>query len=316
MTIDELLKQQFGSAEEYVAKLASAPVDPMFGDGDGFSDLATAEMGKTAGAGISTEEVLKLATLCDLAGDQLAKTAGEAVAVPDAPAGGTDNPKVVEPENGTQATNTSGAQTVSLPPKDTLVNKTDTPNTGTTLTPPGDGAKMKLGQVDAEALRIFQILKQAASEMTTSEGEVPNTATNPGLEGRGLPAEAKKIDTPQKAQDLTPRDAAQQEKEDLKGVLDEPAMSAKTDPVLKNNFDHEADAGPKIAAAREYLEKVAEEGCTCGGQGTCTYCQIKEALALNFSGIDEGEGAAPPAEGDEVSAPQTGPAAATQAIRF
>lgn len=66
-------------------------------------------------------------------------------------------------------------------------------------------------------------------------------------------------------------------KSQLREVLDEPALSPKTDTTLQQNLRNTGKAGVKIAAAREFLQKVASEGCSCNSSGTCGYCMIKTA---------------------------------------
>ncbi len=39
----------------------------------------------------------------------------------------------------------------------------------------------------------------------------------------------------------------------------------------------------KIAAARAYLQQIAEEGCTCGDKGECKYCHMKSAISSGKS---------------------------------
>jgi hypothetical protein len=67
----------------------------------------------------------------------------------------------------------------------------------------------------------------------------------------------------QAAIDATKRDAKGPVKSQLSEVLDEPALTSSTDPVLENNLQNTGKAGVKIAAARTFLAKVAQQGCTC-----------------------------------------------------
>lgn len=76
----------------------------------------------------------------------------------------------------------------------------------------------------------------------------------------------------------TKGDAKGPQKTQLKEVLDEPALSKKTDSKLEENLRNTGKAGVKIAAARAVLTKIAQEGCKCEGTGECRYCQLKGAM--------------------------------------
>lgn len=77
--------------------------------------------------------------------------------------------------------------------------------------------------------------------------------------------------------DYTKKDAKGPVKEQLKTVLDEPALSPKTDSTLQQNLRNTGKAGVKIAAIRQHFAKIAEAGCTCGEKGECEFCHLKEA---------------------------------------
>lgn len=78
----------------------------------------------------------------------------------------------------------------------------------------------------------------------------------------------------------TKRDAKGPVKQQLSELLDEPALNASTDPVLKNNLQNTGKAGVKIAAARTALEKVAQQGCQCVTiDGECAFCRLGEKVA-------------------------------------
>lgn len=74
----------------------------------------------------------------------------------------------------------------------------------------------------------------------------------------------------------TKGDAKGPQKTQLKEVLDEPALSKKTDSKLQENLRNAGKAGVKIAAAREALQKIASEGCKCNGTGECKNCCLKK----------------------------------------
>ena len=95
-----------------------------------------------------------------------------------------------------------------------------------------------------------------------------------GNQGRRL------IASNQAAIDATKRDAKGPVKTQLSEVLEEPALSSSTDPVLENNLQNTGKAGVKIAAARAVLEKVAQQGCTCVTiDGDCAFCRIGTKIA-------------------------------------
>ena len=88
----------------------------------------------------------------------------------------------------------------------------------------------------------------------------------------GVPSQPSEVTTQKRhiqsseaAINLTKRDAKAVPKERMGEVLSEPAQKKSTDPVLHNNLDATSSAGVKIssvkvAAARAFLRKVAEEG--------------------------------------------------------
>lgn len=85
----------------------------------------------------------------------------------------------------------------------------------------------------------------------------------------------------QAAIDATKRDAKGPVKSQLSEVLEEPALSSSTDPVLNENLRNTGSAGVKIAAAaREALTKVAQQGCTCVTiDGECAFCRLSTKVA-------------------------------------
>lgn len=95
-----------------------------------------------------------------------------------------------------------------------------------------------------------------------------------GNQGRRL------IASNQAAIDATKGDAKGPVKTQLSEVLDEPALTSSTDPVLENNLQNTGKAGVKIAAARASLEKVAQQGCTCKTiDEECTFCRLSTKVA-------------------------------------
>jgi hypothetical protein len=81
----------------------------------------------------------------------------------------------------------------------------------------------------------------------------------------------------------TKGDAKGPQKAQLKEVLDEPALSKRTDSKLQENLRNAGSAGVKIAAAKALLEKIASEGCQCNSAGECKYCQMKSAIRTKDS---------------------------------
>lgn len=88
----------------------------------------------------------------------------------------------------------------------------------------------------------------------------------------------------QAAIDATKRDAKGPVKTQLSELLEEPALSSSTDPVLNNNLQNTGKAGVKIAAARAALEKVAQQGCTCTTiDGECAFDKLSKVAAATQS---------------------------------
>lgn len=77
---------------------------------------------------------------------------------------------------------------------------------------------------------------------------------------------------------VTKREAKAPRKKELKQVLTEPALSAAHDNVVQENLRNASKGGVKIAAAKAYLKKIASEGCTCEGKGTCRHCKLAAAI--------------------------------------
>jgi hypothetical protein len=153
-------------------------------------------------------------------------------------------------------------------------------NTGTATetdmnTPPGGGESWKdkdvLKQAAAALLKKTAASKQVARVFNIiKEADVPPQATEAGEGVPALPGPAasqeKLIDSIDAAINYTKRDAKAEPKERMGEVLSEPAQKKTTDTVLQNNLSNTTEAGTKIssvkvAAARAYLKKIAEEGC-------------------------------------------------------
>lgn len=155
----------------------------------------------------------------------------------------------------------------------------------------------------SEAARAHILSKLAGEDVMKSNISASRSA-NP-LAGMGqlesadatqkLPAQAggptgsfgnqgrKHIQSNSAAIGYTKGDAKGPQKTQLKEVLDEPALSKKTDSKLEENLRNTGKAGVKIAAARTLLTKIAHEGCQCEGTGECRYCQLKGAIKSHGS---------------------------------
>lgn len=101
--------------------------------------------------------------------------------------------------------------------------------------------------------------------------QLSNTAPVPSNPGRNM------ISSNAAPKAATKREAKAPQKKLLKEVLTEPAQTKATDPVVQNNLRNASKGGVKIAAARAFLQKVAEEGCKCEDAGTCRYCKMQQA---------------------------------------
>ena len=113
-------------------------------------------------------------------------------------------------------------------------------------------------------------------EVTDSTQKGPHQAGDP-TGGFGNQAR-KHIASNSAAMGYTKGDAKGPQKQQLKEVLDEPALSRRTDSKLQENLRNTGSAGVKIAAARVALQKIASAGCQCNSSGECKYCQLKSAV--------------------------------------
>ena len=127
----------------------------------------------------------------------------------------------------------------------------------------------------------------AGDVSAAAAGGPDNYFASASEEGPAPPAPRgeKGVSSIDEAIDITKRDAKSVPKTELGEVLDEPAQSAASDSVVDKHLSTGGEAGVKISSATEAaavkagLMKVAEEGCSCQGSGTCLYCCIKEATA-------------------------------------
>jgi hypothetical protein len=112
---------------------------------------------------------------------------------------------------------------------------------------------------------------QGGMTLDSASGQGPKPPSQPGrqlISSNSAPVSATK------------KDAKSPRKPELAQVLTEPAMTRATDSKVHENLRNASKGGVKIAgaAAKVYLQKIAEEGCTCGKQGECRYCKLAKAV--------------------------------------
>jgi hypothetical protein len=76
----------------------------------------------------------------------------------------------------------------------------------------------------------------------------------------------------------TKKKAFSARKAELAQVLTEPAQSKASDSKVHENLRNADKGGVKIAAAKALLQKIASEGCGCGGSGECRSCRLSKAI--------------------------------------
>lgn len=76
----------------------------------------------------------------------------------------------------------------------------------------------------------------------------------------------------------TKKKAKSPRKGELAQVLTEPALTRSTDSKVHENLRNADKGGVKIAAAKALLQKIASEGCGCGGTGECRSCRLSKAI--------------------------------------
>jgi hypothetical protein len=135
----------------------------------------------------------------------------------------------------------------------------------------GRASKEKKSAIDYILGKISAV--ENGGESKQGGEQLSNTAPVPSNPGRQM------ISSNAAPKAATKREAKAPQKKLLKEVLTEPAQSASTDPVVKNNLRNASKGGVKIAAARAFLQKVAEEGCKCEDAGTCRYCKMNAATS-------------------------------------
>lgn len=133
------------------------------------------------------------------------------------------------------------------------------------------------GEKNAAARQAMQQMSQTRAKVGQAPlvggGVMPAYPVNEGTPAS--PQGEKGVDSNEAAINLTKRDAKSTVKPDLYKVLDEPALTGSPDSTLQQVLDHASSAGVKLSSARQILMKIAEEGCTCKGGGTCSFCKLK-----------------------------------------
>lgn len=99
-------------------------------------------------------------------------------------------------------------------------------------------------------------------------------------------SQEKLIASNEAAMDVTKREAKDVPKKRIAEVLSEPAQTRATDKILDENLGKNVvdQAGAKVASARALLKKVASEGCSCSGSGTCGHCKVAARLRRQRKG--------------------------------
>lgn len=202
------------------------------------------------------------------------------------------------PPTGGQTYSADGSKVNALPDEPsgtTKVRPSDSPTAmETDEDSPQEAIKpvIKMGGVP-EAYRQVLIARSldAASVMGKMAAFRAKLGMVPSPEGVGAvgenvppaPEGEKGIATNEEAINLTKKDAVADLQAEVAKVLKEPAYSGATDRKLDDALDHASSAGTKLSSvARQTLEKVAEQGCTCNGSGTCSYCHLRSKLASFF----------------------------------
>ncbi len=140
------------------------------------------------------------------------------------------------------------------------------PNTGDTK---GADPSSAIDRVKTAARRYFPKI----GEFSEGAGSLPENRPQQTLTPEAQ-AQARAIDSAS-SMGLTPRKADEVPKKELSELFDEPAKSAKSDPVLQQAFTPSAlsDAGVKIAS-QKLIQKLAFESCICGHTGSCAACRV------------------------------------------
>lgn len=143
-----------------------------------------------------------------------------------------------------------------------------------------DGEEKKAGAVDFILGKIANVEKRMGGETLDSKsGDGPKPPTGGTNSARSM------IDSNAAATNAKKVQAKAPQKKLMAEVLTEPMQSKAHDHKVSENLRNAAKGGVKIAAARELLKKIAEEGCTCEGKGECKNCKMKKAMEKKSMGM-------------------------------
>lgn len=165
-------------------------------------------------------------------------------------------------------------------------------NIDTMKAPYPEGGVLKQSSVRERFIRAINKIGADAENPAVLQSSTSTALPEDQPDKVKAPAEVtgqeKLIASNQAAIDATKREAKAVPKKRIGEVLDEPAQTRSTDKVLDENLGKDVvnAAGAKIAAARTFLDKVASEGCTCGGSGTCGFCKIASKMRSKKGSID------------------------------
>lgn len=143
-----------------------------------------------------------------------------------------------------------------------------------------EGEEKQAGAVDFILGKIANVEKRMGGMTLDSKSgdgpKPPSGGTNSArsmIESNSAATNAKKVQ------------AKAPQKKLMAEVLTEPMQSKAHDHKVSENLRNAAKGGVKIAAARELLKKIAEEGCTCEGKGECKNCKMKKAMEKKSMGM-------------------------------
>lgn len=145
-----------------------------------------------------------------------------------------------------------------------------------------DGEEKQASAVDYILSKVAEgsVEKRMGGETLDSKsGDGPKAPTGGTNSARSM------IDSNAAATNAKKVQAKAPQKKLMAEVLTEPMMSKAHDAKVQENLRNAAKGGVKIAAARELLKKIAEEGCTCDGKGECKHCKMKKAMEKKSTGM-------------------------------
>jgi hypothetical protein len=274
LTLREMIESKLEQASSNITKLAASEPPE--------SEEKVASVPQNTGNTIPKTRLLKMAAQCEYISRHLPKIA--AAVGPGEGAGALD----VEGSNRQGGIPLRGAATQQTPDKPTeepqaanVIAPTTVVQTDETDAPgEGQGLEVKTSQVH----RVLRLLKHA-TETSTGPGMGGGTIdlNTPEAADPPIPPEGETIQSLQEVIDVTKKEVKAKPKADAGAYLKEPAQTKAQDPVLHDMFGRSEEAGVKtstikVAAARAFLLKIAEQGCTCGGVEECYFCKYAQAV--------------------------------------